>query len=151
MADKTIWGRRVSDDADATAPTTPNASGWSEERMYAIAFDLDKAACERHYPGADWRSAYADIRRVLEEHEFWGQQGSVYYSKHSRSVRVWQAITELQRRHPWFRLVVRDVRMLRIEENDDLKPLLGQPTLPMDLPSHESPPKRKSGQPFTLN
>lgn len=104
---------------------------WSDGRMYAIAFDLDKSACMKYYPGADWRSAYADIRRIMEEHGFWGQQGSLYYSSHGKTVTVVKVILELQRKHPWFRSVVRDLRMLRIEEQDDLLPLLGQLDLPL--------------------
>lgn len=108
-------------------------SRWDAGRMYAIAFDLDTDACGRLYPGADWRGAYGDIRRVLEAAGFWSQQGSVYYSNHTKVVKVWQTIMELQTKYPWFRLVVRDLRMLRIEENDDLLPLLGQPDLPLPM------------------
>jgi hypothetical protein len=64
---------------------------------------------------------------------------------------VRQAVTELQRRHPWFRNVVRDLRMLRIEENDDLLSLLGQPDLPMDLPPRAPPSKRGLDSKFSLN
>lgn len=122
---------------------------WSDDRMYAIAFDLDTAACERHYPGACWRNAYADIQRVLEDCGFWGQQGSVYYSNHKRMVKVWLAVEALKTKLPWFRFVVRDLRALRIEENDDLLPLLGQPELPLDKPDS----RRRSSEikPFNLN
>ena len=137
---------RIAPDADATIPQPSLASHWSEDRMYAIAFDLDTAACERHYPGADWRSAYADIKRVLEGAGFWGQQGSIYYSNHKRAVKVFQTVMELQAKCPWFRMVVRDLRMLRIEENDDLLPILGQPELPLD-----DPQSRRSVAPTALS
>ncbi len=112
---------------------------WSEGRMYAIAFDLDCSACKRHYPGSDWRHSYRDIQTVLNEHGFWNQQGSVYYSHHGRTVQVVKAVMALQERFSWFRNVVHDLRMLRIEENDDLKPLLGQPELPLG----KKPPTRQ--------
>lgn len=114
---------------------TTESPEWSDGRMYAIAFDLDTIACQRRYPGASWRNAYDDIRRVLEEYGFRGQQGSVYYSSHAKSVRVVQTVLAIQNRYPWFREVVRDLRMLRIEENDDLLPLLGQPELPLSKSS----------------
>lgn len=121
---------------------------WSEGRMYAIAFDLDCSACKRHYPGRDWRHVYRDIQIVLNEYGFWNQQGSVYYSHHGRTVQVVKAVMALQERFPWFRSVVRDLRMLRIEENDDLKPLLGQPELPLsEKPSMRRPPLNE----FKLN
>jgi virulence-associated protein VapD len=136
MHNRDDWRRHADQriDADAEAPTEHTAPTWSEDRMYAIAFDLDKAACERHYPGTDWRNAYGDIRRVLEAAGFWSQQGSVYYSNHKRVVVVFQTVMELQAKCPWFRMVVRDLRMLRIEENDDLLPILGQPQLPLNDP-----------------
>jgi hypothetical protein len=38
--------------------------------------------------------------------------------------------------HPWFKLAVRDIRMLRIEDNNDLLPAVGDfGGLPLDAPS----------------
>ena len=101
--------------------------------MYAIAFDLDMASLERCYPGVHARSAYDDIRRVLEPHGFQRQQGSVYFgNKHATPVSCVMAVQALARRHPWFKQAVRDIRMLRIEENNDLLPALGELVLPLD-------------------
>lgn len=124
MAD--VWSRAW----EGAESSEPNK--WSDGRMYAVAFDLDTAACKAHYPGTDWRHAYGDIQRVMEQNGFWGQQGSVYYSNHGKASRVFQLVMALKEKLPWFRLVVRDFRMLRVEENDDLLPLLGQPELPLD-------------------
>ena len=112
---------------------------WSDDRMYAIAFDLNCSACKQYYPGREWKHAYRDIQGVLNEFGFWNQQGSVYYSNHGRTVQVVKAVMALQERFPWFRNVVRDLRMLRIDENDDLKPLLGQPELPLTKSSSARP------------
>ena len=122
----------------------PLGTRWSEGRMYAIAFDLDTVACKRVYPGPDYRHAYRDIQVVLEEFGFWNEQGSVYYSSHAKSVRVAQAVIEIQRRHPWFRESVRSLRVLRIDENDDLLPLLGQPELPINQPASRRSGRRNS-------
>lgn len=99
--------------------------------MYAICFDLTTEALETYYPGADTRNAYGDIRRVLEELGFWNQQGSVYFSRHKDPVAVWKAVDALQTRYDWFAKVVRDLKMLRIDEHSDLMPLLRLPELPL--------------------
>jgi virulence-associated protein VapD len=103
--------------------------------MYAICFDLKQDALDKYYPGSDTRNAYGDIRRALAEFGFWNQQGSVYFSSNKDPVTVWKAIDELQNRYSWFAKVVRDLKMLRIEENSDLMPLVRHPTLPLDSPT----------------
>jgi virulence-associated protein VapD len=35
------------------------------------------------------------------------------------------AVQEVSKRYSWFRVAVRDIRMLRIEENNDLMPAVG--------------------------
>ncbi|MCB4822695.1 hypothetical protein [Roseicella aerolata] len=115
--------------------------------MYAIAFDLDQEALRNHYPGANPNNAYGDIARVLTERGFWRQQGSVYFSNNPNPVQCFLAIQDVQAKHPWFRAVVRDMRMLRIEENNDLLPILGQSELPLGRP----PRKRPDVGEFKLN
>src|SRR5436305_13362177 len=46
--------------------------------VYAIAFDMDIEQLRVHY-GDPYNNAYLEIRRVLEEHQFQWQQGSVYF------------------------------------------------------------------------
>ena len=41
-------------------------------------------------------------------------------------------VQALTKRYLWFRHVVSDIRMLRIEENNDLMPAIGQGELPLD-------------------
>ncbi len=99
--------------------------------MYAICFDLRTDALKRHYGGVHHQNAYDDIARVLREHGFQRQQGSVYFGQRSTTaVQCVLAVQDLANRYDWFRLVVRDIRMLRVEENNDLLPALGQPKLP---------------------
>lgn len=103
--------------------------------MYAIAFDLDTEMLAAHYPVASHTNGYDDIRRVFEEYGFMRQQGSVYFSQRADAspVTCVLAVQELSKRHPWFRLAVRDIRMLRIEENNDLMPAVGDyGDLPLD-------------------
>jgi len=96
-------------------------------RMYAICFDLDQDALKRHYPSATHTNAYEDIRRCLETFGFVRQQGSVYFGNaHVTPVTCVMATQELQKRHPWFGKAVSDLRMLRIEEHNDLMPAIAQ-------------------------
>ena len=96
-------------------------------RMYAITFDLDTQILEQSYGNASWRNAYADIRNALRNHGFGWQQGSVYFGDETvNAVSCVLAVQDLTRRFPWFRPSVRDMRMLRIEENNDLGPAIEQ-------------------------
>lgn len=93
--------------------------------MYAIVFDLDTTTLEQTYPNPSWRNAFAEIRRVLEDRGFEWQQGSTYFgSEQITAVDCVLAVQALKREYPWFQPSVRDIRMLRIEENNDLGPAL---------------------------
>jgi virulence-associated protein VapD len=121
--------RTARDDApNATASGSylPNSFQWSR-RVYAIAFDLDTEMLATHYPAASHTNGYDDIRRVFEEYGFLRQQGSVYFSQRDDAspVTCVLAVQEVAKRYPWFRRAVRDIRMLRIEENNDLMPAVG--------------------------
>ena len=101
--------------------------------MYAIAFDLNQAALDRHYAGGNARNAYGDIARELAAHRFTRQQGSVYFGERgTEPVSCVLAVQALTKRYLWFRHVFSDIRMLRIEENNDLMPAIGQGELPLD-------------------
>ncbi len=89
-------------------------------RVYAIAFDMDIEALRSNY-GDPYNNAYLEIRRVLQRHGFSWQQGSVYFGSESvTAVTCVLAAMDLARSLPWFAASVRDIRMLRIEELNDL-------------------------------
>ena len=91
--------------------------------MFAITFDMDTAALQASYHNASWQNAYNDIGRVLRENGFAGQQGSVYFGDDGvDAVRCVLAVQALSRSFVWFAPSVRDIRMLRIEDNNDLMP-----------------------------
>ena len=96
-------------------------------RMYAIAFDMDIEALRTAY-GDPYNNAYGEIKRVLERHGFSRQQGSVYFGDPQRinAVTCVLAAMDLSKSLPWFAAAVRDVRMLRIEEFNDLMPAVQQ-------------------------
>ena len=90
--------------------------------MYAIAFDMDIESLRAQY-GDPYNNAYTEIRRVLQEHGFHWQQGSVYFGGDEiNAVTCVLAAVDLSRTLPWFSAAVRDIRMLRIEELNDLMP-----------------------------
>ena len=95
--------------------------------MYAIAFDLDVEALKIHYHNACYNNAYEAIRKAFEGYGFSRQQGSVYFGNDTVTpVTCVLAVQEAQRMHPWFGKAVRDIRMLRIEEHNDLLPAIAQ-------------------------
>jgi virulence-associated protein VapD len=95
-----------------------------EGTVYAIAFDMDIEQLRVHY-GDPYNNAYLEIRRVLERHNFTWQQGSVYFGAPSvTAAAVMVAVIDLTTQLPWFAAAVRDVRMLRVEELNDLMPVV---------------------------
>lgn len=82
--------------------------------MYAIAYDLNTEAAERH-------GAWAKIARVLEGHGFTRRQGSIFYGDaNTSSMTCARAVLDLYDKFPWFWEVVRDMRMLRISEQSGI-------------------------------
>src|SRR5207248_2206102 len=103
-------------------------------RVYAIAFDLDIEALRANY-GDPYNNAYLEIRRVLQRHGFAWQQGSVYFGAEAvTAVTCVLAAQGLARSLPWFAASVRDIRMLRIEEINDLMPAVQQAVAGPDQP-----------------
>lgn len=93
--------------------------------MYAIAFDFDTDILERLYPNPSWRNAYADVRTFLEENGFEHRQGSVYFGEPDIGATDCIAIVEdMADEFSWFTPSLKDIRMLRIEENNDLMVVL---------------------------
>jgi virulence-associated protein VapD len=90
-------------------------------RMYAIVFDLDTQVLQSVYPNSSWNNAYADIRNYLSSQGFDWMQGGAYFGNDTvDAVKCVIAVQRLSRKYAWFKPAVRDIRMLRIEENDDL-------------------------------
>ena len=103
-------------------PTIPKREG----RLYAITFDMDIESLKLNY-GDPNNNAYAEIRKILQKKGFAWQQGSVYFGGESiDAVTCVMAVIELSRTLPWFATSVRNIRMLRIEEFNDLMPAVQQ-------------------------
>jgi virulence-associated protein VapD len=92
--------------------------------VYAIMFDMDAEQLRANY-GDPYNNAYLEVRRVLQRHGFTWQQGSVYFGgPEITAVTCVLAAQDLARTLPWFAASVRDIRMLRIEEVNDLMPVV---------------------------
>ena len=90
--------------------------------MYAIVFDFDTEMLKQLYPNPSWNNAYTDVRNYLTTRGFEWKQGSAYFGDESiDSVRCVRVVQRMAKKFAWFTASVRDIRMLRIEENNDLK------------------------------
>ena len=102
-------------------PGVPFGSG----RMYAVVFDLDTSMLQQIYPNDSCRNAYADIRSFLAKRGFEWTQGKTYFGNDTvDAVSCVTAIQGLSKTFDWFEPCIRDIRMLRIEENNDLLPAI---------------------------
>jgi virulence-associated protein VapD len=117
----------------ATAPVQSGIRSAAESHktggfMYAIAFDMDTELLQQNYGNPSFNNAYADIRkRLTQQHGFTWQQGSVYFGGPAvNAVTCVLAAMDLAATFPWFSHSVRDIRMLRIEEFNDLMPAIQQ-------------------------
>jgi virulence-associated protein VapD len=101
-------------------------------RVYAIAFDLDTETMKSAFGESSYTSGYHQVRRILEDEGFTWMQGTLYYGNEKTDpVKCVLVIQRCARQLPWFGDAVRDIRMLRIEENNDLRPAIPQPELPL--------------------
>jgi virulence-associated protein VapD len=103
-----------------------NQPAKQEGRVYAIAFDMDIESLRQNY-GDPYNNAYSEIGRILNRHGFVRQQGSVYFGDEKiNAVTCVLAAIDLSKSLHWFAASVRDIRMLRIEELNDLMPAVQQ-------------------------
>lgn len=96
--------------------------------MYAILFDLDSLVLQRN--GQDWRHAESEIHKLLVQQGFRRQRVGFYEGRASLdgkaidAVKCILTVQALANAYPWFAEGVRDIRMLRIEEDSDLRPAI---------------------------
>ncbi len=93
--------------------------------MYAIAFELDTDILSKTYGTPSYQNAYSDIKNVLSTFGFSRQQGNVYFGDAGvDAVKAVMATQKLAKKFSWFSASVKDIRMLRIEDENDLKPAI---------------------------
>ena len=97
------------------------------ERKYfkALNFDLDTHQLKAHYPGANYRQAYDDLRRFFKRHQFSHRQGSGYTSDTKLSTAdIYDLMDELARKFPWSGACVNKIDVTNIGRQHDLTELL---------------------------
>ena len=95
--------------------------------MYAICFDLNTEMAARYHPSNSETGAWKLIETVFRHHGFTRNQGSVYFGDEGTTwVHCVLAVQDLVKQHPWMRFAIRSIRALRVEENNDLLPLIGR-------------------------
>lgn len=97
------------------------------ERKYFKApnFDLDTHQLKAHYPGANYRQAYDDLRRFFKRHQFSRRQGSGYTSDTKLSTAdIYDLMDELARKFPWIGACVNKIDVTNIGRQHDLTELL---------------------------
>jgi virulence-associated protein VapD len=94
--------------------------------MYAIVFDLDTDILSKTYGEDNYTNAYSDIKKELEAEGFKWTQGFVYFgdSKKVDAVSCMTTVYDLAKKYSWFKASVRDIRMLKIEDNNNLMPVI---------------------------
>ena len=88
----------------------------------------NRTHCQKTYGSPSYTNAYNDIKRVLIGYGFTRQQGSVYFGDPLKvdAVSCVLAVQDLAKQYPWFSASVDDIRMLRIEDNNDLMPAINR-------------------------
>lgn len=96
------------------------------QRVYAVIIDVDFDILEQILVDAR-SSAYGEIKVILQRHGFKQQQGNFYFGgEHIDAVGCVLAVQDLAKQLPWFRASVRSLKMLRIEEVNDLLPAISE-------------------------
>jgi virulence-associated protein VapD len=93
--------------------------------MYAIAFDMNTACLKEKFGETDYRNRYKDIEKFLESEGFTWKQGSLWYGNEKTKMgTAFLVARKLSKQFSWFKECVADIRVLRVEDDDDLKPHL---------------------------
>jgi virulence-associated protein VapD len=97
------------------------------ERVYAIAFDLETSVLERLHHTNSKTKPYREIRTFLEKQGFTKQQESLYFgdgTERTDPVACMLAVQELAKKYTWFAPAIKDIRLLQVTDQSDLKRVL---------------------------
>lgn len=88
---------------------------------YAIILTLDTDTLSKVYTENSTANAYTDIEETLRSYGFYRKQWSVYFGdERVDAVKTVIAVQKLSKKYDWFLPSVQDIRMIRIEEDNDL-------------------------------
>ena len=116
---------------DETSKNIHYYNGWKTNKAYIInkRVIIPLRAWDDIFGKMDYsytvKNKLSDIEKVFNLHGFKKQQGSMYFgSPESTAVDCTLAIMDITSAYDWFAQSVSDVRMLRVEDNNDLKPII---------------------------
>jgi len=96
----------------------------NSQKIYAITFDLDIELLQQLYNG-NVCDAHNQIKLFFEKEGFYRYYGNVFFGNESiNAVNCVVAVTKITKQFCWFSICVKDIRMLRIEEINDLYPAM---------------------------
>lgn len=86
---------------------------------------MDTHQLEEHYPGANYRQAYYDLRRFFERNQFSHRQGSGYISNTKLGTAdIYDLMDELIQQFPWIGMCVNKIDVTNVGTQHDLTELL---------------------------
>lgn len=93
-----------------------------EQKYYkAINFDLSTHQLEEHYPGANYRQAYEDLKRFFRRHDFSHRQGSGYISDEKLSTAdIYDLMDDLSQQYQWIGECVNKIDVTNVGVQHDL-------------------------------
>ncbi|UZF08149.1 virulence factor [Riemerella anatipestifer] len=93
--------------------------------MYAILFELDTNCLNDNYEGNTYHNSYKLVNDFMIEKRFHLEaRKCLLGGANIDAVTCVLVVQKLSKKYPWFSNCVKDVRMLRIEENNDLLPAI---------------------------
>lgn len=92
--------------------------------QYAVIFDFNTNCVNECYEGS-YYEAYKEVKEFMISNGFsWAQCGVCFGDETTNAVKCVLTIQALAKKFPWFSTCVKDIRMLRIEENNNLLPAI---------------------------
>lgn len=94
--------------------------------MYAVSFKIDHDAIRSYYPELTATYVYDIIHNVFRANGFSCLHENFYFNEDRtmNAVSCILAVQGISRQYTWFKYVVSNIHMLRIEEDVDLTPAL---------------------------
>lgn len=88
--------------------------------MYAIIFEFDSNNLINDIP-----NGYDSIRKFMASNYFEWKSPNLYFGNNNiDAVMCILTVQRLSSKYEWFSTYIKDIRLLRIEDNIDLKPIL---------------------------
>lgn len=91
----------------------------------ALNFDLDTHLLRDVYPGANYRSAYNDLKKFLVNENFIHRQGSGYISQDKlSSLDIYELIEDIEQSLPWVSKCINKMDVTNVSQQHDLVEIL---------------------------